>query len=406
MNDEGTNLIQQQAHSSVASKSFYGVGAAYFVGAALVSSTRSLVDVTGNTLNPFVAGVIGGMVHVSKKELQAKQANTEEKIREVKTKDILSRLKVRESMAVTTGIIKGVKDTYIKAYQDIEARDLRILQTENPANFITDYGDVSASGYANRVTRQKILQDNKSISYKALKSANYLESGLKSTVVLTQVGFYNLGFFIGAVVQKSFAITEYKMETGSLPTVATILYGASYVVNAVVVPFRIGMEVCCFVISSALIGLMGFLMGDTTKLETNKETLKIHTRSDSVQQTIINTLSSSASAQDVVNGLRYVYQNYAKEVESMNKSLKEKEGISSFATNAPLKKHDFLRLQMKKLSLDDHSSVVDMIDKLNVAGPTVASTITRCALQCGIAMREHIGKSTNQVLNTIYNGTK
>ncbi|MDJ1407721.1 MAG: hypothetical protein MRQ13_05090 [Candidatus Midichloria sp.] len=59
-------------------------------------------------------------------------------------------------------------------------------------------------------------------------------------------------------------------ETNSLPTVATILYGASYVVNAVVVPFRIGMEVCCFIISSALIGLIGFLMGDTTKLETNK----------------------------------------------------------------------------------------------------------------------------------------
>lgn len=391
-------LIQQQAHSAVASKSFYGVGAAYFVGTSLVSSARSLTDITGNTLNPFVAGVIGGMVYVSKKELQAKQANTEEKTREVKTNYLLSRLRIRESMDVTTGILKGVKDTYVKAYHDIEARDLRILQTQNPVSFITDYGDASVSGYTNKVTRQKILQDNKSISYKALKSANYLESGLKSTIVLTQVGFYNLGFFIGAVVQKSFAITDYKIETNSLPTVATILYGASYVVNAVVVPFCIGMEVCCFIISSALIGLIGFLMGDTTKLETNKETLKIYPRSNSVQQTIINTLSSSAFAQDIVKDLRYVYQNYAKAVESMNKSLKENEGISSFATTTPLKKHDFLRLQMKKLSLDDHSSVINMIDKLNIAGPTVASTITKYTLQCGIAIREHIGKSTNQVL--------
>ncbi|MDJ1407722.1 MAG: hypothetical protein MRQ13_05095 [Candidatus Midichloria sp.] len=122
-------LIQQQAHSAVASKSFYGVGAAYFVGTSLVSSARNLTDITGNTLNPFVAGVIGRHgIYVSKKELQAKQANTEEKAMEVKTNYLLSRLRIRESMDVTTRILKGVKDTYVKAYQDIEARDLRILQ--------------------------------------------------------------------------------------------------------------------------------------------------------------------------------------------------------------------------------------------------------------------------------------
>ncbi|WHQ46773.1 MAG: hypothetical protein MTP17_04775 [Candidatus Midichloria sp.] len=403
MKDEGTNLIQQQSRSFVASKSFYGVGSAYFVGTSLLSSARSVVDITGNTLNPFVAGVIGGMAHVHKKDLYTlnnygkKAGKKDDEIGEAKAKNILSRLKIRESVVITTRVIKGVRDTYIKTYKDIEARDFKILQTENSSDFIADYGDTPASGYVNRFTRQKILQDNKSMSYKALKSANYLESCLKSTVVLTQVWFYNLGFFIGAVVQKSFPITEYQMGNNSLPNAATILYGASYVINALLVPFRIGMEVCCFVISSAIIGLMGFLIGGSN-LEANKETNKAYARSSTVQQIINGTLSAPFSAHDVTQDIKKIYQNYAKGIELMNQSLKEKGGVDSFVMSSSLKKHDFLRLQMKKLSLDDHSSVVDVIDKLNVAGPAVGSTITKYALKCGIYMREYIGKSNNQVL--------
>ena len=388
-------------YSSISNSSLVNTGAVYFLASSVLNSAYSVVKVSTNIINPFIAGVLDGMTY----DKIHKADNITEALRiQQNTTSIISNMveKIKNS---SSKLFDEIKYTYNKAYNDIQNRDKQLKDIKDLPRLIVDRRDPSVSGYIQRSIRQSILkQDPKTFGGRVLQVSNYLDVGIKSTIVLTQRAYYNLGFIIGSAIGNSLESINLGFDKQHLFYASSALYSVNLMIQAVLMPLHISVNLMYFVINAAMMGLTGFIIGREYDLAQNDLQATSHIPDNDPQEitsnrknhnivtNVITTIAEAApQTKKVIDELYGTYHEYYKYTRERDQTL-HLESVDKFVRERPLQNHNMLSLELRKSSLEHQnpSNIQKAMNHINAANNAISMCLTKYAFELGSSVRNMV----------------
>lgn len=392
-------MLEKAANlSSIGSYSLVNTGAVYFFASSILKSVHSIAKVSTNILNPFIAGVLCGMVY---DKAHVEDIDMETTIQK-STNGIISSMTSRVQSS-SSKIIKEIQYTYSKAREDILYKDEQLVDAEEQSQLIIDRQDPSAFGYTQRFIRQSILkQDSKSFAARTLQASNYLNIGIKSTIILTQRAYYNLGFIIGSSINKSFQFISPESGKQYLFYASSAFCGVNLIIQAALIPLNITVDFMRFIINAAIIGLMGFIIGkeyDHLRQEHKREDQSADVQKQSINdektqtQEIVNTAitymtKAAPQTKNVIDKIYNTYSEYYKFTQEIDQELCQN-SVDKFVRGKPLQTHNMLSLELKKLFLENKNTtkIQKIINHVIAANTAISMCLTKYAFDLGSNIR-------------------